>query len=202
MIKKILALICALCMMCSGALAFADAADNTANDDSEYGEALNPYSIASMGMTIDLPENVSVVSEDETDDYVNLTLAIDGRSDVSITINFTYVEAYADYATITELPEEMLQQMADYYNSIYTGGQPGLLQMDDDEEMAMLAPFIAGGQSEDGNTYAVFVNQFNGMQLTVSGGIAGTEFDADAYNAVYSVYWQSLFGMIDAMNAE
>lgn len=68
--------------------------------------------------------------------------------------------------------------------------------------MAMLAPFIAGGQSEDGNTYAVFVNQFNGMQLTVSGGIAGEEFDADAYNAVYSVYWQSLFGMIDAMNAE
>ena len=86
--------------------------------------------------------------------------------------------------------------------SAFGGGQPGLLQIDDDEEMAMLAPFIAGGQSEDGSTYAVFVNQFNGVQLTVSGGIAGEEFDADAYNAVYSVYWQTLFGMIDAMNAE
>ena len=201
MMKKLLALLCALCMMCSGVMVFAEAEDSAA-EEYDYGTAVNPYTFESMGMTIDLPENVSVVNEDETDDYINLTLTIDGRSDVSISINFTYVEEYADYATMTELPEELLQQMADYYNSIYTGGQPGLLQIDDDEEMAMLAPFIAGGQSEDGNTYAVFVNQFNGMQLTVSGGIAGTEFDADAYNAVYSVYWQTLFGMIDAMNAE
>ena len=195
MIRKLLSILCALCILCTCPLALAES-------DQEYGAALNPYTVESMGITIDLPEGVSVTAEDETDDYVNVSLTMDGRTDVSLTINFTYVEAYADYATISELPEELLQQMADYYNSIYTGGQPGLLQIDDDEEMAMLAPFIAGGQSEDGNTYAVFVNQFNGVQLTVSDGIAGEEFDADAYNAVYSVYWQTLFGMIDAMNAE
>lgn len=195
MIRKLLSILCALCILCACPLALAES-------DKEYGAALNPYTVESMGITIDLPEGVSVTAEDETDDYVNVSLTMDGRTDVSLAINFTYVEAYADYATISELPEELLQQMTDYYNSIYTGGQPGLLQIDDDEEMAMLAPFIAGGQSEDGNTYAVFVNQFNGMQLTVSGGIAGEEFDADAYNAVYSVYWQTLFGMIDAMNAE
>lgn len=195
MIRKLLSILCALCILCACPLARAES-------DQEYGTALNPYTVESMGITIDLPEGVSVTAEDETDDYVNVSLTMDGRTDVSLAINFTYVEAYADYATISELPEELLQQMTDYYNSIYTGGQPGLLQIDDDEEMAMLAPFIAGGQSEDGNTYAVFVNQFNGMQLTVSGGIAGEEFDADAYNAVYSVYWQTLFGMIDAMNAE
>ena len=195
MIRKLLSILCALCILCACPLALAES-------DQEYGAALNPYTVESMGITIDLPEGVSVTAEDETDDYVNVSLTMDGRTDVSLAINFTYVEAYADYATISELPEELLQQMTDYYNSIYTGGQPGLLQIDDDEEMAMLAPFIAGGQSEDGNTYAVFVNQFNGIQLTVSGGIAGEEFDADAYNAVYSVYWQSLFGMIDAMNAE
>lgn len=195
MIRKLLSILCALCILCACPLALAE-------PDQEYGAALNPYTVESMGITIDLPEGVSVTAEDETDDYVNVSLTMDGRTDVSLSINFTYVEAYADYATISELPEELLQQMTDYYNSIYTGGQPGLLQIDDDEEMAMLAPFIAGGRSEDGNTYAVFVNQFNGMQLTVSGGIAGEEFDADAYNAVYSVYWQSLFGMIDAMNAE
>ena len=180
MIRKLLSILCALCILCACPLALAES-------DQEYGAALNPYTVESMGITIDLPEGVSVTAEDETDDYVNVSLTMDGRTDVSLSINFTYVEAYADYATIS---------------SIYTGGQPGLLQIDDDEKMAMLAPFIAGGQSEDGNTYAVFVNQFNGMQLTVSGGIAGEEFDADAYNAVYSVYWQSLFGMIDAMNAE
>lgn len=195
MIRKLLSILCALYILCACPLAMAES-------DQEYGAALNPYTVESMGITIDLPEGVSVTAEDETDDYVNVSLTMDGRTDVSLAINFTYVEAYADYATISELPEELLQQMADYYNSIYTGGQPGLLQIDDDEKMAMLAPFIAGGKSEDGNTYAVFVNQFNGMQLTVSGGIAGEEFDADAYNAVYSVYWQTLFGMIDAMNAE
>ena len=109
---------------------------------------------------------------------MNVSLTMDGRTDVSLAINFTYVEAYADYATISELPEELLQQMTDYYNSIYTGGQPGLLQIDDDEEMAMLAPFIAGGAGGRLNTDAVFVNQFNGMQLTVSRAAATKELDA------------------------
>lgn len=206
MMKKLLSLMCALCILCSCSFALAeadtDAAADAATDEADYGEALNPYTVESMGITIDLPENVNVVSEDETDDYINLTLAIDGRTDVSITINFTYVEDYADYATITELPDELIQQMTEYYSSLYTGGNPGIMQMEDDEEMAMLAPFIAGGQGQDGNTYTVFVNQFNGIQLTVSGGISAAEFDVDSFNAIYNVYWQSLFGMIDSMQAE
>ena len=107
MIRKLLSILCALYILCACPLAMAES-------DQEYGAALNPYTVESMGITIDLPEGVSVTAEDETDDYVNVSLTMDGRTDVSLAINFTYVEAYADYATISELPEELLQQRADY----------------------------------------------------------------------------------------
>ena len=103
MIRKLLSILCALCILCACPLALAES-------DQEYGAALNPYTVESMGITIDLPEGVSVTAEDETDDYVNVSLTMDGRTDVSLAINFTYVEAYADYATISELPEELLQR--------------------------------------------------------------------------------------------
>lgn len=139
--KRLISLLCALCLLFSLSVA-------------EAYEATNPYTIENIGMTIDLPEALNVTSCEVGETSIDLRLGYNGRNDVSYAVMITYDESLEDYVTIT-LPEENLQAMIDYYQSMYTGGNPGLVAYDENDGDAVLTPFCAGGQGEDGNMYCI-----------------------------------------------
>ena len=154
--KRLISLLCALCLLFSLSVA-------------EAYEATNPYTIENIGMTIDLPEALNVTSCEVGETSIDLRLGYNGRNDVSYAVMITYDESLEDYVTIT-LPEENLQAMIDYYQSMYTGGNPGLVAYDENDGDAVLTPFCAGGQGEDGNMYCIFVCVLYGYTITVVGG--------------------------------
>ena len=132
--KRLISLLCALCLLFS--FAFAE----------DYATT-NPYTIDDIGMTLALPDVLSVTSCDVGETTIDLRLAYNGRNDVSYAVMITYDESLEDYVTIT-LPEENLQAMIDYYQSMYTGGNPGLVAYDEDDDYAALTPFCAGGKGQ------------------------------------------------------
>lgn len=186
--KRLISLLCALCLFCS--FAFAE----------EY-EAVNPCVIEDIGMTLELPEVLSVTSCDVDETSIALRLQYDGRNDVEYAIAITYDESLEDYVTIT-LPEENLQAMVDYYQSMYTGGNPGLVTYDEDDDDAALTPFCAGGQGEDGNMYCIFVCVLYGYTITIVGGTSGDSFDDDTYGAAFNLYWSTVASFVDYMMEE
>ena len=141
--KRLISLLCALCLLFSLSVA-------------EAYEATNPYTIDDIGMTLALPDVLSVTSCDVGETTIDLRLAYNGRNDVSYAVAINYDETLEDYVTIS-LPEENLQAMIDYYQSMYTGGNPGLVAYDEDDDYAALTPFCAGGKGQDGNMYCIFV---------------------------------------------
>lgn len=186
--KRLISLLCALCLLCS--VSFAE----------EY-EATNPYTIEDIGMTIDLPKALDVTSCEVSETSIDLRLAYNGRNDVSYAVMITYDESLEDYVTIT-LPEETLQAMTDYYQSMYTGGNPGLVTYDEDDDAAALTPFCAGGQGEDGNMYCIFVCVLYGYTITVVGGTSSDSFDDDTYGAAFNLYWSTVASFVDYMTEE
>ena len=107
----------------------------------------------------------------------------------------------ADDLTAT-LPEENLQAMIDYYQSMYTGGNPGLVAYDENDGDAVLTPFCAGGQGEDGNMYCIFVCVLYGYTITVVGGTSADSFDDDTYGAAFDLYWSTVTSFVDCMTEE
>ena len=132
--KRLISLLCALCLLFS--FAFAE----------DYATT-NPYTIDDIGMTLALPDVLSVTSCDVGETTIDLRLAYNGRNDVSYAVAINYDETLEDYVTIS-LPEENLQAMIDYYQSMYTGGNPGLVAYDEDDDYAALTPFCAGGKGQ------------------------------------------------------
>ena len=148
--------------------------------------------------TIDLPEALNVTSCEVGETSIDLRLGYNGRTDVSYAVMITYDESLEDYVTIT-LPEENLQAMIDYYQSMYTGGNPGLVAYDEDDGDAVLTPFCAGGQGEDGNMYCIFVCVLYGYTITVVGGTSADSFDDDTYGAAFDLYWTTITSFVDYM---
>lgn len=183
--KRLISLLCALCLLCS--FAFAE----------DYA-ATNPYTIDDLGMTLALPDVLSVTSCEVDETSINLHLAYNGRNDVSYAVAINYDEALEDYVTIS-LPEENLQAMIDYYQSMYTGGNPGLVAYDESDGDAVLTPFCAGGQGEDGNMYCIFVCVLYGYTITVVGGTSADSFDDDTYGAAFDLYWTTITSFVDYM---
>ncbi len=183
--KRLVSLLCALCLLFSLSVA-------------EAYEATNPYTIENIGMTIDLPEALNVTSCEVGETSIDLRLGYNGRTDVSYAVMITYDESLEDYVTIT-LPEENLQAMIDYYQSMYTGGNPGLVAYDEDDGDAVLTPFCAGGQGEDGNMYCIFVCVLYGYTITVVGGTSADSFDDDTYGAAFDLYWTTITSFVDYM---
>lgn len=183
--KRLISLLCALCLLCS--FAFAE----------DYA-ATNPYTIDDLGMTLALPDVLSVTSCEVDETSINLRLAYNGRNDVSYAVAINYDEALEDYVTIS-LPEESLQAMTDYYKSMYAGGNPGLVDYDEDDDYAALTPFCAGGQGEDGNMYCIFVCVLYGYTITIVGGTSADSFDDDTYGAAFDLYWTTITNFVDYM---
>ena len=186
--KRLVSLLCALCLLFSLSVA-------------EAYEATNPYTIENIGMTIDLPEALNVTSCEVGETSIDLRLGYNGRNDVSYAVMITYDESLEDYVTIT-LPEENLQAMIDYYQSMYTGGNPGLVAYDKNDGDAVLTPFCAGGQGEDGNMYCIFVCVLYGYTITVVGGTSADSFDDDTYGAAFNLYWSTVTSFVDCMTEE
>lgn len=86
--KRLISLLCALCLLFS--FAFAE----------DYA-ATNPYTIENIGMTIDLPEALNVTSCEVGETSIDLRLGYNGRNDVSYAVMITYDESLEDYVTIT-----------------------------------------------------------------------------------------------------
>ena len=103
--KRLISLLCALCLLFS--FAFAE----------DYATT-NPYTIDDIGMTLALPDVLSVTSCNVGETTIDLRLAYNGRNDVSYAVAINYDETLEDYVTIS-LPEENLQAMIDYYQSMY-----------------------------------------------------------------------------------
>lgn len=186
--KRLISLLCALVLLCS--FAFAE----------DYA-ATNPYTIDDLGMTLALPDVLSVTSCEVDETSINLRLAYNGRNDVSYAVAINYDESLEDYVTIN-LPEESLQAMTDYYKSMYTGGNPGLVDYDEDDDYAALTPFCAGGQGEDGNMYCIFVCVLYGYTITIVGGTSADSFDDDTYGTAFNLYWSTVTSFVDCMTEE
>ncbi|MDD3412246.1 MAG: hypothetical protein PHY12_15695 [Eubacteriales bacterium] len=170
----------------------AEAAEATeATEDEAHGAATNPYTFQAMDATINLPAGVTVTGETETDTSVTITLTMDGRTDVGLTLAIGYVDAYADYTAAT-LPDDLFQQLSDYYSQNFKSDNPPEKGEADDEAFADVMPITASGTGADGNFYAIFIMILNGWTLTVSGGIAAKEFDYESYGMVYNLYWQGV----------
>lgn len=87
--KRLISLLCALCLLFSLSVA-------------EAYEATNPYTIENIGMTIDLPEALNVTSCDVGETTIDLRLAYNGRNDVSYAVAINYDETLEDYVMSTE----------------------------------------------------------------------------------------------------
>lgn len=183
--KRLISLLCALCLLFS--FAFAE----------DYATT-NPYTIDDIGMTLALPDVLSVTSCDVGETTIDLRLAYNGRNDVSYAVAINYDETLEDYVTIS-LPEENLQAMIDYYQSMYTGGNPGLVAYDEDDDYAALTPFCTGGKGQDGNMYCIFVCVLYGYTITVVGGTSADSFDDDTYGAAFDLYWTTITSFVDYM---
>ena len=193
-LKRLLALLMILCLtlcLCPAMAEETEAEDTTATEDAEQGPATNPYTFQAMDATIDLPAGLTVTDEQASETSVVLTLAMDGRTDVNLSLSIAYVEAYEGYTAPT-LSDELLEQLVEYYGTNFTGGETPCVATVEDEAYAPVTPFMAGGKGSDGNLYSIYIMINDGTTMTVSGGIAADQFDYEAYGMIYNLYWQGV----------